>query len=331
MCVAYITEPGTKISKRGNVVCVQKEDQLLYSIPVGTLDELVVADSVQLTSQVIQLLLERDISTIWISQHGRSFGRLESGHAVNVYKQEQQILQQHTRFSLAMSRTCIAAKIHNQVTLLRRYNRMAQSQAVAAAVEQIGCVAEGVLKAADKSQLRGYEGRTARLYFEALSHIIKEPFSFFGRSKYPPTDPVNAMLSLGYTLVLQELCTAISANGLSPYFGFFHALRNRHPALASDLLEEWRAVIVDSFVLSMVQHHEILPDHFCFHPGKSGVYLTQEGRKIFFHAYEKKMETMHQYGQQDVSFRETLRLQVHQYVRALMQEDAQVYQPVWIR
>lgn len=130
---------------------------------------------------------------------------------------------------------------------------------------------------------------------------------------------------------MYELFTAITNEGLHPYVGFLHALKEHHPALASDLLEEWRAVLADSFVMALVQHHEIKEEHFCHDEESHGVYLTPEGRKIFFQAYEKKMRSTNQYIDGKHSFRRSLNYQVAQYSQALLAQEPKMYEPIWIR
>lgn len=108
----------------------------------------------------------------------------------------------------------------------------------------------------------GYEGLAARVYFSALDMLIDKDFHFTGRSKRPPKDPFNSMISLGYSILLNEIYGKLQAKGLNPYFGFIHSDREKHPTLASDMMEEWRAVIVDTTVMSMINGHEIHQNQF---------------------------------------------------------------------
>ena len=132
---------------------------------------------------------------------------------------------------------------------------------------------------------------------------------------------------------MYDIYTALSNEGLHPYFGFLHAMKNRHPALASDLMEEWRAVIVDAMTLSLVHHHEIKLEHFS--PAEDedtpGIFLTREGRAIFLRAYEKKMRATNLYSGGKRSYRNTLAHQARQYAQALMAENADIYEPVRLR
>ena len=244
---------------------------------------------------------------------------------------KQQFLLQDQPFSLEMSRRVLLAKVHNQLTLLRRYNRERQIPAVMIDIHNMMTMADHLKAAEDRESLMGYEGMAAKIYFSALGKIVDPAFSFEKRSKRPPLDPFNSLLSFAYTLIMYELFTAITNEGLHPYVGFLHALKEHHPALASDLLEEWRAVLADSFVMALVQHHEIKEEHFCHDEESRGVYLTSEGRKIFFRAYEKKMRSTNQYIDGKHSFRRSLNYQVAQYSQALLAQEPKMYEPIWIR
>lgn len=331
MSFAYITEEGARIQKKGDKFVIGRNLETIMEIPAQTLEGLVLIESVQVSSQAMVALLKKGIPVTWISSIGQFFGRLESTQHINVMKHKQQILLQDTDFSLALSKKIIAAKIHNQLIVLRRYNRERQSDKITSIIKNIAGIRKNLNLVLTKEKIMEIEGIIARLYFEALGIIVPEEFSFSKRSKQPPRDAFNSMLSFGYTLVMYELYTSIINNGLHPYFGFLHALKNHHPSLASDLLEEWRAVIVDSFVLSLVQHNEINPQYFQKSEINEGIYLTREGRNIFLRAYEKKMRTVNKYTENKKSYRYTLNNQVQLYAQALMQKDENIYKPLYIR
>ena len=331
MSFAYITEKGATISKKEGRFVVGRNHETLLEIPEETLEGLLVTDTVQITSHAMVSLLHLGIPVTWLSSRGKYFGRLESTSHVNVFKQKQQFLLQDQPFSLEMSRRVLLAKVHNQLTLLRRYNRERQIPAVMIDIHNMMTMADHLKTAEDRESLMGYEGMAAKIYFSALGKIVDPAFSFEKRSKRPPLDPFNSLLSFAYTFIMYELFTAITNEGLHPYVGFLHALKEHHPALASDLLEEWRAVLADSFVMALVQHHEIKEEHFCHDEESHGVYLTPEGRKNFFRVYEKKMRSTNQYIDGKHSFRRSLNYQVAQYSQALLAQEPKMYEPIWIR
>lgn len=305
--------------------------ETMFELPVESVEGVVLFGAIQVSAEIMMLFLEKGIPVTWLSHTGRFFGRLESTAHVNVFRQEKQILLQDSSFFLALARKIVAAKTHNQLTVLRRYNWRAQLESIDNSIKTILSLWKEIFKAENSNALMGYEGIIAKEYFYALGKLMPPEFSFKRRSKRPPLDPVNSMLSFGYTLLMYEFFTAIEIEGLQPYFGFWHSLKNHHPALASDLMEEWRAPIVDSFVLSLISHHEILAEHFCTVPESDGIFLTREGRRIFLNAYEKKLRTVNKYQTASHSYRHTLRQQTAKFAQALMAEDAGIYEPVYLR
>ena len=331
MSYVYITEEGARIQKKGGRFLVGRNLEIMFEIPEETLEGLILIGSVQVTSQAMIALLQKGIPVTWISKTGKFFGRLESTSHVNVFKHQKQALLQESDFSMALARKVVLAKVHNQITVLQRYNRKEAGKAIDKAVAQIKALRKHIFSVTDRDSLMGYEGSIARLYFSALGNLVPEEFSFEKRTRQPPKDAFNTMLSFGYTLLMYDLYTAIVNQGLHPYFGFLHALKNHHPALASDLMEEWRPALIDTMVLSLIRRNEIRPEHFEQDEDSEGVFLTREGRGIFIKAYEKKMRSLNQYGQEKQTYRTALETQAGLYAQALMSENAAIYQPVFIR
>ena len=329
---AYITEEGAYIKKRGGNFVVGRNNETVMEIPEEVLESLTLIDAVQVSSRAMVELLRLGVPVTWLSRTGYFFGRLESTRHVNVFRQERQVLLKGSGFYLRMGRKVIAAKVHNQLTLLRRYLRNTENEGVRQAIGEILALRKHIPLCETNEELMGYEGAVAKVYFRALGMLVSEEFSFTGRSRRPPLDPFNAMLSLGYTLLMYDVYTALSNEGLHPYFGFLHALKNHHPALASDLMEEWRAVLVDSMVLSLVTHHEIRLEHFAaMKEDAPGIILTREGRAIFLRAYEKKLRTVNRYVEGKHSYRRTLAYQARQYAQALLAKNEEMYEPIALR
>ena len=154
------------------------------------------------------------------------------------------------------------------------------------------------------------------------------------RSRRPPLDPFNSMLSFGYSMLLREIQVSLETHGLNSYFGFFHRDAEKSPSLACDLIEEWRAVIVDATVMSAVNKHIIRREHFEQEDGKPGIYFTKEGVRIFIERMEQKLSTKIQYLpyiDYPLDFRHAIDMQAVQLIKAMEAEDAPLYQPLWIR
>lgn len=331
MSYVYITEENAKLGKRGGRYVLARNMEVVMEIPEEVIESLVLVGRVQVTTEAITGLMEKNIPVTWISDHGRFIGRMENTLNVDVFRQQQQILKQGSSLYFQLAERMIDAKANNQLVILRRYNRRANVSSVHSDIANIISFRKHVLHSKSIEQLMGFEGIIAKIYFGALGNLVPPEFEFSKRSKRPPRDPFNSMLSFGYTLLTYELYTAIANHGLSPYFGVMHALKNHHPALASDMVEEWRAPIVDSMVMAMVQHREIKLEHFIKVPDGPRYYLTREGRNIFIHAYEKKMRTVNQYSDSECSYRESINRQVGKLSRAIMENNPKLYEPIRLR
>jgi CRISPR-associated protein Cas1 len=227
-------------------------------------------------------------------------------------------------FSLSLAKTLVAGKIRNQRTMLQR-NHIEPKKSSLGAMKGL---AERAERAESLETLLGYEGSAARVYFEEFAGMIKpgdegEPeangfsFDFEGRNRRPPRDPVNALLSLAYSMLAKDLTIACHAVGFDPYMGFYHQLRHGRPALALDLMEPFRPLIADSAVLSAVNTRMVTARDFV-RAGQS-VALSTAGRKGFFRAYELRMDTLvtHPLFDYRVSYRRLLEIQVRLLARVI--------------
>ena len=180
----------------------------------------------------------------------------------------------------------------------------------------------------------GHEGYASRTYFKLLNRVIRPEFHFYGRNRRPPKDPFNAMLSLGYTLLLYEIMAKIEKIGLNAYCGVLHYDRDGSPALAEDLMEEWRAVIVDSLVMSMIQGNEVNYDDFTFDEENYAVYLSNDALRKFIKKFEKKINTKNKYlsyDNKEYTFRQAMDVQCRKVKQMILQKDVDIYMPIRIR
>lgn len=251
MSLLYVNENNAYIGIETNRFFVKYSDGMKKMIPVETLESITIMGHAQITTQCIQECLKRGITVSYYSKGGSYFGRLQSTGHVNAKRQRQQCALYQTEFAVELSKKIIQAKLKNQMVVLRRYGR-SKNRSVEEQLKMMRICREKVLKCLYIPEIMGYEGQGAKAYFEGLSRLIEPDFLFHGRSKRPPLDEFNSMISLGYSVIMNELYGKIEAKGLNPYFGFLHRDNEKHPTLASDLIEEWRAVIVDATVMSMI-------------------------------------------------------------------------------
>ena len=332
MSYLYVNENGASIGVKENYITVTYSDGLLRKIPIETLESVQIFGQAHMTTPCTIQCLKRGITVVYYSKGGAYFGRLESTGHINVERQRLQCKLYQTDFAFGLARRIINAKIHNQLVVMKRYERTSDEQ-LAEETKMIRIFEKKAMESTTIEQLMGNEGSAAKYYFKGLSKVINEEFKFEGRNRRPPKDPFNSLLSLGYSILLNEIYGKLVTRGLNPYFGFMHADRERHPTLASDLMEEWRAVIVDALVMSMINGHEIQRSHFENGLDMPGIDLTGEGMKIFIKKYDKKTRTEVKYFEEAsaVSFRQAMDIQIGHLVKAIEQEDYELYTPLRIR
>lgn len=330
MTSLYITESGAYLKKRGGHVVIGRNNEILMEVPLERLDDVTLIDSVQLSSELVTELLRRNIPLSWLSGMGMFYGSLVSNGSIDILKHRQQFeLLNREKFYLAMSKKVIVAKVHNQLTILRRYNRNMASDAIITDIKNILAIRRNIFLSDNFRELMGYEGIISRIYFSALGKLVPESFAFLKRSKQPPMDPFNSMLSLGYSMLFNEVLVDIISVGLHPYVGFLHRIAKGHPALVSDLMEEWRAPIVDSLVLALAKRNMV--DRDMFDVTAEGCFLSPEARKIFLQAYNKKLRSVNQYLEGKYTYRETIKQQCRKYASAVMHENEELYIPLELR
>lgn len=325
MAALYVVEQGAVVQKEGERLVVRKEGRPLASVPVFKVDSVVVFGGVQVSTQAVALLLANGVELAFMSVDGRLKGRLMPAESRNVLLRLQQYQRYHDAdFRLKLGRAVVRGKLANARALVLRYLRNHPEAPLVGPLRSLEDSLAQVDTAADLDSLRGIEGRGAAAYFTAFARMLTGELKFSGRSRRPPGDPVNALLSLGYSLLTHEVFGAVAARGLDPYLGFYHDVRYGRPALALDLVEEFRAPVVDRMVLSLVNRRVLGPDDF-EEGEEGGVFLTKEGFRRFLATYEERLGGPGPVGVEG-GWRAAFREQVGRLVRAVRWGDA--YEPV---
>ncbi|MGO9229294.1 MAG: CRISPR-associated endonuclease Cas1 [Bryobacteraceae bacterium] len=320
----YLNTQGLKVGRSGEVLQVKDKDTLRQEIRPIEISQLNLMGNIQVTTQVTQLLCEAGIPVCYFSQGGWFYGITTGMTTKNVFLRQTQFrLAAEPWFCLKLARRLVAGKIRNQRTMLLR-NHTEPPEPVLRAMKEIGLRADAAMS---PEELLGIEGNAARLYFGAFDGMLKtgdqaetpEGFrlDFEGRNRRPPRDPVNALLSLGYSVLTKDLTIACYAVGFDPMMGYYHQPRFGRPALALDLMEPFRPLIVDSAVINAINTRMVTAADFM----RSGdaVALTPAGRKGFYHAYELRMDTLvtHPIFECRVSYRRLLEVQARLLGRVL--------------
>ena len=240
MSYLYVCEQGAKISFKNFQFIVYKNDNVLQNIPCEALDSINLFGNIQISASALKKCLQDGINIIFYSLHGSYYGRLISTAHINAKLQRKQVfLGENEHFKLEFAKNIINAKINNQEILIKRYSRnnIFNPNIV---INKMHDIRKKILspETLSISQIMGYEGVAARLYFETIGQLVDSNFTFKNRTRRPPLDPYNSLISLGYSILNNEIYGKIEAAGLNPYFGFLHKDREKHPTLASDLLEE---------------------------------------------------------------------------------------------
>ena len=319
----YLNTQGLRVGKSGEVLQVREKETLVQEVRIGEICQLSLMGNVQLTTQAVQALCEAERPICYFSQGGWFYGITTGLNQKNVFLRRAQFrLAGEEWFALSVSRQIVAGKIRNQRTMLQR-NHVEPKPDI---LRQLKESAERAEQARSLADLLGVEGYAARLYFGEFAGMVKPEeateggqfsFDFAQRNRRPPRDPVNALLSLAYSLLSKDLTIACYAVGFDPFLGFYHQPRFGRPALALDLMEPFRPLVADSAVLSAINTRMVTLKDFV-QTGQA-VSLTPAGRKGFFRAYELRMDTMitHPLFDYRVSYRRLLEIQARLLARLL--------------
>jgi len=322
----YVQEQGARVGLDGEVLEVRGREQgVIGKARLFELSQLVVLGNVQVSSQAIRELCGRDIPICWMTFGGWLAGFTDGlGHNNVELRRVQFRAADDAGLALRLARRFVRNKIANCRTLLRRNH----PDAPEATLRDLSMLVDATEAAPGLPELLGIEGNAARLYFEAFPALIRAGggaelgFDFTTRSRRPPKDPVNALLSFAYSLLAKDVAIAARAVGLDPFLGFFHQPRYGRPALALDLMEEFRPIIADSVVLSAINTGVVTGADFV--RSSLGTAMRPAGRKRFMAAYERRIEeeVTHPVFGYRISYRRVLEVQCRLLSRHLVGEIA---------
>lgn len=285
----YISTQGCYLSLNKETLILKKNDEILSKAQLPLLENILIFGNTQVTTQAAKACLKRRIPIAYLSRSGRCYGRL-----LPIERSYPRIIQHQHQLSesdrLRCAQQLIRAKIANSRTLLMRQKRRVKTASLAPAIDQLATLKQQVDTTITTEQLMGVEGAAAATYFKVLGNCISnDNFTFTKRTRRPPTDPANALLSFGYQLMWNHLLAIIDLWGLDPYCACLHQNSERHAVLASDLIEQFRAPIVDSLVLYLINRNMICPDEN-FTYTENACYLNTTGRRVFLTAFLARME-----------------------------------------
>ncbi|MGG6269690.1 CRISPR-associated endonuclease Cas1 [Leptolyngbya sp. AN03gr2] len=330
MTTLYVTDQGAYVRVQNKQFQVFHRDELKISVPVNRVTHIVLFGCSNLSHGAVSLCLLHKIPVLYLSSNGKYFGQLQTtGQAQVRYLIYQVQRSFDEEFILRQAKAIVLAKLHNSRVLLMRLNRRRKTEVATSAIAQLTELIALAELAESVEGLLGYEGQGASLYFPAFGSLLKGEWDFERRTRRPPTDPVNSLLSLGYTLLSQNLHSMVEVSGLHTHFGNLHVPRDNHAALVSDLIEEFRSLVVDSLVAYLVNKRVLVPEDFTPPDERGGVYLHPDGLKRFLTQWEKRLQTQisHPNSGLKVNHRRCFELQVWEYIRCLTGEQ-EMYRPM---
>jgi len=332
----YLNTQGLSVGKSGNVLKIKSKGKLVQEVRIGEICQLNLLGNIQLTTQAVQALCEADVPIAYFSQGGWFYGITQGLGVKNIFlRREQFRLAEVAPFCLRLARALVAGKIRNQRTMLQRNH----VEPPAAALAQLKCMQQQAMETDSLEVLLGIEGNGARVYFECFAGMLKAShdedhaveteeehgftFEFRHRNRRPPRDPVNALLSLAYSVLAKDLAIVCRTVGFDPYLGFYHQPRFGRASLALDLMEPFRPLIADSAVLSAINTRMVTTEDFI--QAGNAVALKPQSRKLFFRAYEQRMDSLvtHPLFGYRVNYRRLLEIQARLLARLLTGEIAE--------
>jgi CRISP-associated protein Cas1 len=344
MANLYITEQGAILRKTGQRIVVEKDGETLLDVPCAKVETVLVFGSVQMTTQALSELLDNGIELAMMTRHGRLKGQLTPPKAKNIpLRMNQYQRSLDSVYGLNTAKAIVEAKIANACSLIDRYRSNYKSKELDSAYERLGESGKRVSSASNVEELNGIEGSAAREYFAAFGVLNRSVLPFPGRRAHPSTDPINALLSFGYTLVVNELAALLDAMGFDPYIGFLHAIDYGRPSLALDLVEEFRHPLVDRFTLAAINRQVFSqvdfttsaggPQNRVGHPAAEAtlprLVLQPDALKRYFAEFEKFMTAERiTNGGKRISFRLCFRRQAEALAAAI--NTGQIYQPLHV-
>lgn len=294
----YIKSSDLKLSYSGQKVVINTLDgEIVRELAIGLIDNVLIFGTCQLSTQLVRQLAYHKVNVYYFSQEGHFLSSVDSYREEDYEKQELQVKAYFDGdFRLAVAKRIAKGKVKHQVALLASFddNHLLDNKDY----QPFQKGNQTIDEASSISEIMGIEGRLAKSYFYYLSLLLPEDFQFKGRSRRPARDAFNSALNFGYSILYSCFIGLIKKNGLSLGFGLIHEHHRHHATLASDLMEEWRPIIVDNTVVQLMRQGHLVAEHFEENED-TGVFITSQGREIFLRAFRSRMCEVHPYIEGD--------------------------------
>ncbi len=293
----FVTTQGAYLNKEGETVAIKIEQKTRFKIPIHTLDGIVCFGAVTCSPFLMGFCAEKDVSVSFLTRYGRFLASVKGPVSGNVLLRRKQFRMADSPETCGqMAGFILTGKLFNCRTVLERalrdHREKMGEQKVKKVSSRIKNYIQKELHKGDADHLRGIEGDAAHQYFSVFNELLlsqKQDFKFGGRSRRPPMDRINCLLSFIYTLLVHDVRSALETAGLDPAVGFLHRDRPGRPGLALDIMEEFRPVLGDRLVLSLINRNQVQPDGFQI-KDSGGVYMDDETRRTVLEVYQKRKQ-----------------------------------------
>lgn len=328
----YIHEQGLKLLKEGERLVVARKREMVTSIPLYRLDHIVIHGNALISTALLRFSQQERIAIHFNHLNGSPAAQLGHAKGSVVLQQEQHIKLADPQWKMHFARAHVSAKIANMRAVIRRYNRRREDPALWQLEHAMAQMAEKAKYSKELEVLRGTEGMATRYYFQAFKLLLPEAWQFEGRNRQPPADAINCLLSYGYGVLYNSINAFLTRRGLSPWIGTLHAIKHGHAALASDMMEEYRAPVIDVIVLQWAMQNGNQPETLFHDPNANRLVLTPEARKAFIEQFEARLRATakHPKLKRSHNYQYLMHWQINHYAKVLLGQD-ETYTPFYIK
>ncbi len=323
--IVYVSEQGSVIHLSGERLVIKKKGRTIEVLLAKYIDQIVIMGNIQISTQTMRFLLNKKIDTVFTTFAGKYIGRLVSELGKNIQLRRIQLIYLiEAKNRLKLAKNIIFAKAHNSRYLLRKFNYIRKSSLIGKVLNSITTQMKLIDKANSIDELMGIEGNISAQYFSCFDEIILSKYlKFEKRTKRPPKNEINALLSYGYTLLLNNVRTAVNIVGLDPYFGALHSESYGRPSLVLDIMEEFRSVTVDFTVLNAINKSMITKADFILdEDDELPVKLSVDGRKKYIRLIENRLNEKIYFEDKNkkMPIKDIIRYQTYKFAKSIIED-----------
>jgi len=327
--IVYLTEQGSQLSVESERIIVSKDGNKLLDIITKDLDQIVIMGNISITTQAIKFLLKKRIDVVFTTIDGRYLGRLVSELGKNIELRKEQFKASFDDdFKLMLAKDIVFSKVYNMRQVLRKLNYYHKKDEVVKNLHNLTLMLKKVEEVSNSDELLGLEGVATNIYFSCFDFLItNENLKFGKRTRRPPLNEFNALLSFSYTLLMNVVRGMINICGLDPYLGVYHADSYGKPSLVLDLMEEFRPVAVDYLIINSVNKSVFNKDDFVIDKNDDlPVKLTVFGKKKLISLFEKRLNTdfYNENNKRKENLRKILRYQIYSFANCIVEKKRYV-------